>query len=115
SEFHDWEDLQWLVSVSDKNKALKRIANFILGKNRSMQFENSTFRGLQAAIHFGSYFNLDLFKAAVPASYLGGKSHREVFNHIANYFYVRESVNNWTLHDQIREWMRAASKNDKNV
>lgn len=115
SEFKNQEDLHWLVNVSDKTKALKKIANFILGKNRSTKLEYSTFRGLQAAIHFGSYFNLDLFKAAVPNSELGRKSHKAVFDHIASYFYVRSAVDNWTLHDEIREWMRAASKNDRAV
>ncbi len=114
-EFANPEDLTWLVDVADKNRALKKIANFILGKNRSTPSEYSTFKALQAAIHFGAYFNLDLFKAAVPNKELGGKSHKEVFDNIAGYFYVRQAVNNWTLHDQIRDWMRAASKLDQNI
>lgn len=113
SEFKSPEDLQWLVNVSDKTNALKKIADFVLGKNTKLEY--STFKGLQAAIHFGSYFNLDLFKAAVPSGSLKGKSHKDVFKHIASYFYVREALDNWTLHDEIRVWMRAASKKDKNV
>lgn len=89
-----------LVGYETQEKAL----NFIAQK--MWHSPKGTMMAFQAAVHFGSHFNLELFKAVIPNNKLGGKTHKDVFDEFKKSFYIRTtSVEKWTLHDDVRDRM----------
>jgi tetratricopeptide (TPR) repeat protein len=101
----NWEEV---MQIKDKEEILRRIAENIMNVPPPGIPTNEgepERRALQAAMHFGSHFNLELFKAVIPESELGGKRHEAIFEKLGSYFYTRGTPEHWTLHDQIREWM----------
>jgi hypothetical protein len=101
------EDVNDLIQVTNIESALEKIARYLVN-NPGTSGNYAILKALRTAAHFGAHFNFELFKAAVPENQLGGRSHKEIFEELSAYFYVRGESDSWTLHDQIREWMRRA-------
>lgn len=64
---------------------------------------------IQAAAHFGSHFNYELFSKSVPASALSPYSHEAIYKELNSkfFYYIRgtDKGDHWTLHDSVREWL----------
>lgn len=111
------KDQEWLAFIKDKpqRKILDDISDeFWHDQGARIAKRNIVALrvGLRAAAHFGSHFNIDLFRKAVPESKLENTSHEEIFKTLDGFFYIRGSSAHWTLHDQVREWLLKASSLD---
>lgn len=65
-----------------------------------------------AAVHFGSHFNLSIYKSITIDDEFRDETPEKIFDQLRNYFYFRGDVTrsgnqNWTLHDEIRNSMLA--------
>lgn len=77
---------------------------------------NPNVQAFRAAVHFGSHFNINIFREVIPEKLLNNKNHEDVLLKLAENFPVRSSVPNWTLHDDVRErmfWKRAIQLGSK--